>query len=103
MYNGVLWETLGQALIFVIIITLNFINTLKIINFCQLIFLRYYVLILVNIIIWMSLTQSVTKDPIYTTIDMYKKKYEKVFEDKDENWRKKHNYKNLKDFSYQVN
>ena len=35
-------------------------------------------------------------------IDMYKKEYEQVFENKDENWRKKHNYKNLKDFSYQV-
>ena len=31
-------------------------------------------------------------------IDMYKKEYEQLFE----NWRKKHNYKNLKDFSYQV-
>ena len=35
-------------------------------------------------------------------IDMYKKEYEQVFESKDENWRKKHNYKNLKNFSYQV-
>ena len=35
-------------------------------------------------------------------IDMYKKEYEPVFENKDENWRKKHDYKNLKDFSYQV-
>ena len=26
----------------------------------------------------------------------------KVFENKDEKWRKKHDYKNLKDFSYQV-
>ena len=33
---------------------------------------------------------------------MYKKEYEKVFENKDEKWRKKHDYKNLKDFSYQV-
>ena len=33
---------------------------------------------------------------------MYKKEYEQVFENKDENWRKKHDYKNLKDFSYQV-
>ena len=32
----------------------------------------------------------------------HKKKYEEVFENKDENWRKKHDYKNLKDFSYQV-
>ena len=35
-------------------------------------------------------------------IDMYKKEYEQVFENKDENWRKKHDSKNLKDFSYQV-
>ena len=35
-------------------------------------------------------------------IDMYKKEYEQVFEGKDESWRKKHDYKNLKDFSYQV-
>ena len=34
-------------------------------------------------------------------IDMYKKEYEKVFENKDEDWKKTH-YKNLKDFSYQV-
>ena len=33
---------------------------------------------------------------------MYKKEYEKVFENKDESWRKKHDYKNLKDFSYQA-
>ena len=33
---------------------------------------------------------------------MYKKEYEQVFENKDENWRKKYDYKNLKDFSYQV-
>ena len=33
---------------------------------------------------------------------MYKKEYEQVFENKDEDWRKKHDYKNLKDFSYQV-
>ena len=35
-------------------------------------------------------------------IDMYKKEYEQIFENKDENWRKKHDYKNMKDFSYQV-
>ena len=35
-------------------------------------------------------------------IDIYKKECEQVFENKDENWRKKHDYKNLKDFSYQV-
>ena len=33
---------------------------------------------------------------------MYKKEYEQIFENKDENWRKKHVYKNLKDFSYEV-
>ena len=33
---------------------------------------------------------------------MYKKEYEQVFENKDENWRKKHDYENLKDFSYQL-
>ena len=33
---------------------------------------------------------------------MYKKEYEQYFENKDENWRKKQDYKNLKDFSYQV-
>ena len=35
-------------------------------------------------------------------IDMSKKEYEQVFKNKDENWRKKHDYKNLKGFSYQV-
>ena len=35
-------------------------------------------------------------------INMYKKEYEQVFENKDENWREKHEYKNLKDFNYQV-
>ena len=35
-------------------------------------------------------------------IDMYKKEYEQAFENKDENWRKKHDYENLKNFSYQV-
>ena len=33
---------------------------------------------------------------------MYKKEYEPIFESKDENLKKKHGYKNLKDFSYQV-
>ena len=33
---------------------------------------------------------------------MYKKEYEQVFENKDENWGENHDYKNLKDFSYQV-
>ena len=33
---------------------------------------------------------------------MYKKEYEQVFENKDENWRKKYDYKNLKDFGYQI-
>ena len=34
--------------------------------------------------------------------NMYKKEYAQVFEIKDENWRKKYDYKNLKDFSYEV-
>ena len=38
----------------------------------------------------------------YELINQYKKKYEQAFENKDENWRKKHDYKNLKDFSHQV-
>ena len=33
---------------------------------------------------------------------MYKEEYEQVFENKGESWRKKHDYNNLKDFSYQV-
>ena len=33
---------------------------------------------------------------------MYKKEYGQVFESKYESWRKKHDYKNLKNFSYQV-
>ena len=33
---------------------------------------------------------------------MYKKEYEQVFKNKDESWRKKHDYKNLEYFSYQV-
>ena len=35
-------------------------------------------------------------------IDINKKVYEQVFETKDEDRKKKHDYKNLKDFSYQV-
>ena len=35
-------------------------------------------------------------------IDVYKKEYEQAFETKDENWRKKHDYKNMEDFSYHV-
>ena len=35
-------------------------------------------------------------------INIYKKEYEQVFENKDENWRKNHDYKSLNDFSYQV-
>ena len=35
-------------------------------------------------------------------VDMYKKECEQVFENKDETWRKKHDYKNLKELSYQV-
>ena len=38
----------------------------------------------------------------YELINMYKKELEEVFESKDETWRKKHDYKNLNDFSYQV-
>ena len=38
----------------------------------------------------------------YELINVHKKEYEQVFENKDENWRKNHDYKNLKDFSYQV-
>ena len=33
---------------------------------------------------------------------MYKKEYEQVFETKNDEWRKKHDYKNLKDFGYQA-
>ena len=33
---------------------------------------------------------------------MYKKEHEHFFEVKDESWRKKHDYKTLKDFSYQA-
>ena len=39
----------------------------------------------------------------YDLIDMYKKEYEQAFESKDENWKKKNNYKNLKEFDYRVN
>ena len=38
----------------------------------------------------------------YELINLYKKEYEQVFENKYENWRKNHDYKNLKDFSYQA-
>ena len=38
----------------------------------------------------------------YELINMYKKEYEQVFENKDENWRKKHDYKNVQDFGYQA-
>ena len=34
---------------------------------------------------------------------MYNKEYERVFESKDKNWKKQHDYKNLKEFNYQVN
>ena len=37
----------------------------------------------------------------YELINMYNEKYEQVFESKDENWRRKHYYKNQKKFSYQ--
>ena len=46
--------------------------------------------------------QSKKNNCVNKCIDIYKKEYEQVFENKDENWRKKHDYKNLKDFSYQV-
>ena len=46
--------------------------------------------------------QSKKNNCVNKCIDMYKKEHEQVFENKDENWRKKHDYKNLKDFSYQV-
>ena len=62
---------------------------------------------------FLKIYRNCTKEPYYfllrnTTelynkwVDMYRKEYEQVFENKDENWRKKHNYKNLKDFSYYV-
>ena len=38
----------------------------------------------------------------YELINMYKKDYEKVFENTDEDWREKHDYKHLKDFGYQA-
>ena len=38
----------------------------------------------------------------YEWVDKYKKRYEQVYGNKDENWRKKHDYKNLKDLSYQL-
>ena len=41
--------------------------------------------------------------PYCKLINVYKKEYEQVFENKDKDWRKKHDYKNLKDYSYQVN
>ena len=39
----------------------------------------------------------------YELINMYNKEYEQVFESKDKNWKKQHDYKNLKEFNYQVN
>ena len=35
-------------------------------------------------------------------INIYKKEYEQAFKNKNENWRKTHDYKNLKDFSIQL-
>ena len=35
-------------------------------------------------------------------IDIYKKEYYQVFESKDEDWRERHDYKNLKDLEYQA-
>ena len=40
--------------------------------------------------------------PYYEWISVYKKEYGQLFESEDENWRKKHDYKNLKDFIHQV-
>ena len=34
-------------------------------------------------------------------IDIYKKEYDQVFKSKDNDWRLKHDYKNLKDLDYQ--
>ena len=34
-------------------------------------------------------------------IDVYKKKYVQIFKSKDNDWRLKHDYKNLKDLDYQ--
>ena len=39
----------------------------------------------------------------YEFISMYKKEYKQVFKNKDEDWRKKHDYKHPEDFSYQAN
>ena len=38
----------------------------------------------------------------YEWVNIYKREYEQVFERKDENWRKNHDCKNLKDLSYQA-
>ena len=38
----------------------------------------------------------------YELINIYKKEYEQVFESEYQNWRKKHDFKNLKDLKYQV-
>ena len=38
----------------------------------------------------------------YELINMYKKEYEQILEVRDEDWRKKHDYQNLKDLNYQV-
>ena len=38
----------------------------------------------------------------YELISIYKTEYNQVFESKDEGWRKKHDYKNLKDLNYQA-
>ena len=38
----------------------------------------------------------------YELVNTYKEEYNQVFESKDEDWRKKHDYKNLKDFGYQA-
>ena len=38
----------------------------------------------------------------YELINMYKKEYDPLFEIQDQNWRRKHDYENLKDLNYQV-
>ena len=35
--------------------------------------------------------------------NIYKKEYGQTFENEDENWRQKHDYKNLEDSEYQLN
>ena len=62
MDNRVLWQTLGRALIFIIIITL--IITLKISVIRILVNFKGIIFSLVFVIIVLSLAQSVPEDPI---------------------------------------